>query len=636
MLGMELAQIASSRPADVPIAVSALERVREAAPRHGAALLALGDAYAAQGAWPEAVGAFDAAAEHARDARSRKRALLALADVHARTSSAADVVRVLRMACDVDPGDARTLRSLIERLRAAPPDDGTRAEIAQHLEQLAAAESTPEARTAALLELFDASTALGDRARAERALVFAVAESPSPENLARLATVCAAPPGGPGEHATALGRVIARGAELGRPSGPVFGALAVLEIDALGRLAEGVSHAKTAIDLTPSAHEARGALVRGFARLGKHAEAIAVALPMLEHGAEALLALARPDGVLDALEGSLHAVHREQEALVVRELRSIGGGVGDAGAVNLRARRLPPGLESGPPAVDRATLWQRVLPGEAAAELLEIAAAIAGATAAMFPSDLEASGVRLRGNVPAGHPLAAPFARAVSSLGQTGAELVVSDAVVYPLAVHASAPIVIAPWGLANAPEPVQVAALARPLVRMELGMPWIDRAAPEQVRALLVTAARIVSPRYAAEQNDAALESLVAEYAKPLGRAVGRAHKKALSALLPRLEGSRGPTVDDVRDAVRRVGQAELRVAFLLTGDLLATLDDLRASDGEYAAAAGTPGPGALAATLRHPLGGDTASFALTETATTIRREAGTIWTPLAARPTD
>ena len=629
MLGMELAQIASARPADLPIAISALEKVREVAPRHGAALLALGDAYVAESEWPRAVTAFEAAAEHARDAKSKKRALLALAEVHGRGASTKDVLRVLRAACDVDPKDAKVLRLLLERLRTLPPVDG--AELAQRLEQLAAAESTPDAKTAVYLELFDACSALGDRARAEKALVFAVAESPTSENLARLATVCSTPPGGPGEYASALGMAVARCAELGKPSGLVFGALAVLEIDGLGRLAEGVAHAKRAIGLAPNADEARGALVRGLARMGKHPEAITTALPMFDHGAEALLSLARPDELLDALEGSLQSGHREQEALVVRELRTIGGGVGDGAAVGLRARRLPAGVEGGPPAVDRVTLRQRVFPGGDTV-LLDLAAAIAGTTAAMFPADLEAVlGARLRGNVPAGHPLAAPFARVAAALAQTGAELVVSDAVVYPLAVHRSVPIVVAPWGLANAPEPVQVAALARPLVRTALGMPWLDRARPEEVRALLVSAARVVSPSYARELADGPLESLVAELARPLAKAIGRTHKKALSALTSQLEGAPGPTLDDVRGLVRRVGQTELRVAFLLTGDLLATLDDLRAGDGEYARAAGTAGPAALVATLRHPLGGDVVAFALSETATTIRREAGTIWTAAA-----
>ena len=305
--------------------------------------------------------------------------------------------------------------------------------------------------------------------------------------------------------------------------------------------------------------------------------------------------------------------------------------MGDGAAVGLRARRLPAGVEGGPPAVDRVTLRQRVFPGGDTV-LLDLAAAIAGTTAAMFPADLEAVlGARLRGNVPAGHPLAAPFARVAAALAQTGAELVVSDAVVYPLAVHRSVPIVVAPWGLANAPEPVQVAALARPLVRTALGMPWLDRARPEEVRALLVSAARVVSPSYARELADGALEALVAELTKPLAKAIGRTHKKALSALTSQLEGAPGPTLDDVRGLVRRVGQTELRVAFLLTGDLLATLDDLRAGDGEYARAAGTAGPAALVATLRHPLGGDVVAFALSETATTIRREAGTIWTAAA-----
>jgi hypothetical protein len=270
-------------------------------------------------------------------------------------------------------------------------------------------------------------------------------------------------------------------------------------------------------------------------------------------------------------------------------------------------------------------VWQRVLPAAGRTLALDISAAVASAISPFFPTEVEGA---TRGNVGAGHPLLAPFRRAASALGVEGAELLVTDALVYPRATATNVPLVIAPAGLASAPDPVRVAALARALVRLVLGAPWIDRARPDHARAILVAAARVVAPRFATSPNDRALESLVAEYAKPVSKAIGRAHKKALAALETRLEASGATcTLEDVKALVRHVGQTELRVAFLLTGDLVATLDDLRASDHDYARAAQSPGPAAVVATLRHPLAGDTARFALGEAATELRRTIGTLW---------
>ena len=185
-----------------------------------------------------------------------------------------------------------------------------------------------------------------------------------------------------------------------------------------------------------------------------------------------------------------------------------------------------------------------------------------------------------------------------------------SDAVYVPRAMATtSVPLVVAPSSLVNAPEPVRVAALARALVRLQLGAPWVDRARVDRARAVLVAAARIVVPSFASSPSNRALETLVAEYGKPVAKAIGRAHKKALSALEPRLAQS-GATlsIEDVASLFKRVAQAELAVAFLLTGNLVATLDELRATDGDYARAAREPSPAALVATLHHPLAGEAA----------------------------
>lgn len=622
LLGEELARIARTDPATLPLAVTALERVRDAAPTHVPGLLALAEVHAAQNAWAEAAKAFESVVERAGDAGSKKRALLALAEMYERAlERPADAVGALRSAADLDPNDATVLRGLIERLR---PSADAKAEIADRLARLATIETTADAKSVAWLELADLRAAQGDRPAAENALAMALAENPTHAILARVATFCGTPPAGPADHARILSAAAARGAEIAKPDGAVLAALAELEIDALGKANEGVNHARTALGLSPGSHGARGALARGLARVGQHADAVLVALPMFDHGAASLLALPNPDALLDVLESSLHASRREQESIVVRELRAMGGGVNDATVIGLRARRLPEGVDGGPPVLDRATLVDHVVPGEARTLFLEVAIAIAGAETRLFPTELESVGTSLRGNVPHGHPLRVLFQRAVESLGIEGAELVVSDSVVYPRTAHTSVPVVIAPAGLANAPEPVQMAALVRALVRAVLGVPWIDRASSAHVRAALIAAARIVAPHFA----DEASEELAAELAKPMNKAISRKNKKALSMLESELHGAPAPSQAEVDALVQSIGQTELRAAFVLTGDLLATLDDLRASDGVYARATQNRSAAALAATLRHPLASGLVPFALSESCTKLRRSAGTIWT--------
>jgi serine/threonine-protein kinase len=622
MLATEIARAARGDVDALPLVVSALERAKEAAPTHAPTWFALAEVSAAQSAWPDAIRAYEAASEHSRDPGAKKRALVSLAEVHHRIGDAAAALAVLRRICDLDPKDTAAHRALVDALRALPFDERTRAEIGQRLERLAGAESTPDARGKAWMDLASLRKSLGDRTGTEQAFSRAVAESPTPENLARLAATYGAPPAGPRDHARVLEQVLARAAEIGRPSGAIFGALAALEVGPLGRTKEGVAHARAAIGLSPKDWEARAALASGLAQLGEHAEAVTIALPMFE-SPESVASLAKLDAFMDVLETSLHSAGRAQEALVARELRAIGGAMGEAALVTLRARRLPD-VRDAAGALSRPIVLQRVMPASGRSLALDIAAAVAPIMGPFFPSEVEGA---TRGNVNASHPLFAPFRRAASLLAVEGAELAVSDALYVPRATVSSVPLVVVPASLAKAPEPVRVAAIVRALCRLQLGAPWIDRARVDRARAVLVAGARLVVPTFGTS-NDRAQEALVAEYAKPVAKAIGRAQKKALSALEPRLAQS-GATisVDDLTTLVKRVGQAELSVAFLVTGDLVGTLDDLRASDGDYARAARELGPAALVATLRHPLAGEAVRFALSETATDLRRAIGTLW---------
>jgi hypothetical protein len=119
----------------------------------------------------------------------------------------------------------------------------------------------------------------------------------------------------------------------------------------------------------------------------------------------------------------------------------------------------------------------------------------------------------------------------------------------------------------------------------------------------------------------------LIEEVSRRVGKAIGRKQKKSLGELEPALSNMRAPTLADTDAFERIIAQTELRAAFVLTGDLLSTLDALRARDGALAAATASVGVAGLRTTLAHPLAGDLVRFALSPAATTLRWRAGTLW---------
>ena len=166
-----------------------------------------------------------------------------------------------------------------------------------------------------------------------------------------------------------------------------------------------------------------------------------------------------------------------------------------------------------------------------------------------------------------------------------------------------------------------QLASLARALARIAYGVPWLEELAPEAIEALLVAAARQVVPGYGPDSAAAAT------YGSALGRALTRRQRKLLEELAPHLStgASELPSPAAFVDAL---GRAELRTAFVLTGDLLAVVDEAGLRDAALAEALGETGPHALAAVVDHPRIADVVRFALSADATALRRRVGSTWT--------
>ena len=636
MLGSEIARVARDDLHDLTVAIDAMRRVRAAAPQHVPSLLTLAELCIAQRAWPEAVDALEGVVSTSREANPKLTALFALASVYERVLSRPDDVdRVLRAALAIDPSNVRALRALLRRVTTETVQDdeaahrARREEVADLLGRLARVEKDPEQRTGILQELAEVRQRLGEVHAAEQALVEAVATSPSNARaFARLASLYRRAAGRDAtSYARALAAVIARGQELGHVDARWFATLGTLEVHDLSRVRDGIPHLQRAVQLDATLHETRFELASAYAQVGSHDDASRTLTAMLVPTAQPLLAIADPAAGFALLEQTFALARRAEEALVVGELRALGGELDDARRAWLHARRPAP-LDAQSGVLDRATLVTHVLPAEGRHVLLEVAAAIAGVEAKMLRGDLNEVGISSRDRVTSrsGHPTRAMLDRVARVLGVGEVELAIVPTLARVRVLTQDVPWIVVPRSLTEQPEMAQLASLARAVARIAYGVPWLEELPPQNVEALLVAAARQVTPGYGANHVDAVTSKLAAQHEASLARALTRRQKKMLEELAPHLAAPQArPLPADV--FVGALARAELRTAFLLTGDLLAMITEMRALDTVLHRATAMPGPQALVAVLEHPVAGDVVRFALGAEATTLRRRLGTTW---------
>jgi hypothetical protein len=341
-----------------------------------------------------------------------------------------------------------------------------------------------------------------------------------------------------------------------------------------------------------------------------------------------MLSISDPAAGLSLLEQSLTGERRPDEAVIISELRALAGELDDGRKSWLRARRPAP-LDPGHPVLDRPTLVTHVLPHEGRHILLEVAAAIAGIEAKLMRSDLSELGISSRDRITSrsGHPTRAVLDRVVRQLGVGEVELAVSPSVVRTRVLAQDVPWIVVPPSLTEQTEMLQLASLARAAARIAYGVPWLEELPPPHIEALLVAAARQVVPGYGKDDVDVIALKVVAQQEGAIARSLTRRQRKLLDDLAPHIASpqSRPPAIDQFVSALTR---AELRASFVITGDLLTMVDEMRTLDPTLQRASDMPGPQALAAVLEHPYAGDVVRFALTPEATALRRRLGSTWT--------
>jgi tetratricopeptide (TPR) repeat protein len=612
-MAAELAEVAKTRLRDPMMAIEALERARANAPEHVPALLLLAELYIGQRTWDEALRALGDVVACTKERGERLIALVGRASILARVlDRPAEAEKELRAALAIDPHELRALRALL-----ALPLAIDKKERADLLSRVVVAETGPKDRLAALLDLARLRRELGDASGAEGALVEAAAILPDASMLERLREAAR---GDADTAARIIGRAVARARDAGvAPGAAWFAELGELELG-LGRLDEAIEHFEEALRLEPFREPARLSLARALSGKGRHETAAAALTPLLDAGGGGLLDVSFVRQLDEAFTGA----GRTQQALVARELRSVAGDLDEAGLASLRSRRIMYAQNS--EALSGSSLRSFVMPGglgkhplwEAAA----LGASIAGKLARVGLSEQGAT-TKERVKPRAVHPVRQLFDRLTRAFELFDVELAVSEHVVAPVVACEDQTWVVAPASMADWPEPHAVAALARPLARIALGIPWFGALPADDTLAILVAFARQVAPNVGATPRDR-IEALVGDYELRARRAIDRKKRKSLEELEDLLTRAPQMSIDVFADAVLRT---EARAAFLLSGDLRASLDAVAMTEPGLGDALRSPGRVALAAVLARPITRDLVSFAMGGDATALRRSLGTLW---------
>lgn len=605
-IASELAEVAKNDLADPLLAISALERVREVAGDHVPSLFLLAELFIGQRAWDKALAAL-AEAVSATDERAEKLvALVGRASIYRRVMNQPALAEAeLRAALEIDPHDPRALRGLLDL-----GDAVSREERATLLGRLVIGEADPASRFQALLELADARRAVGDGAGAEGALVEAAALSPEPVMLAR---VRAAAGEEPDVLARVLARAVARAHESGRAIDPTWLVeLGLVELE-LGRHDDAIERFEEALRADDGRDDARVALARACAARGRHEEAAAALAPVIVSPSGR-----RPvdAGLVRSFESALTGAGRTAEPWVARELRAVAGELAPEERTELEARIRGAAPIEG---LSATSLRKSVMPGGLGRhpvwDVAALAAQLAGKLARVGLAEQGAS-TRDRVKPKAAHPVRPLFDRALRAFELVDVELAVSDRVAAPAIACEDAIWVIVPAALGASTDAHAIAALARPMVRIALGVPWLGALGSHEVLAAVVAFARQVAPGFSARPEER-VGPLVEDFELRARRATDRRRRRVLEELEPAL--ARAPAIDEAAFA-EAVLATEARAAFLMSGSLRAALDAIAPTDAALADALRVPGPASLAAVLARPASHDLTSFALQSETTALR----------------
>ncbi len=626
--------------------IAALQRALKFAPDDIGGLFTLARLYIAQKAYAEARGTLQRIVEIAgnTDSKTRLLALFSLVDLYeGPLSDLALAESTLVTVLSAEP----TNKTALERLYGVATKSGDKALARSALERLAESETDLAQRTEYLLRVAEAYREANDGAGLLRSLTDAVVSTPA--DIRPWTLLCRCYRTDTQDGAAGLARSIEQIIEMAKGRRRPVEArwlftLGLLELNMLKRITEGIGHLQTAVTVAsaPGAQagivpEVRAGLGAGLLAAGRNKEAVQILRDLVSTDAETLLRLAEPGSfvtvrnasvaptgpvlgaVLSCLDAALSTEGRAEECVPVEEVRAVMGDLAGERLAKLRARRLE--VEVPYANAYAGSELSRALVPEARTPVVDVAIAIQPISAKALRFELATLGVSSRDRIGPrdGHPTRHLADRIARCLGVPDFELYLtpswSGAIrVYP----GDPPALVGPVGLAELPEGEQMFALARLLTRVALGTTWLDEISIEVADALLVASVRSVMPQFGLGEVVGAREHAVNQLLPSVQRAIGRRQRRAIEDLAPTL--SAGFDFRTISIALRR---SEYRAAYVLSGDLLGSLEYLKRVDADIGR--GVENPRVL---LQHPVTSELIRYALTSDSFAERRRVGTIWT--------
>lgn len=620
---------------DHGVGVRAMSRVLERVPEDPGALHLIARLYQAQHMWAEARDAYIRIVDAARDPASRVAAYFAVADLYEGPLGDVGLAESTFVAIlGVDPRN----KVALERLVTSATKRGDLDLVRQTLRRLADVEVDPQARLGYDLRLAEASKDAGDVAGAVQALADAIVSAPQDGRAMQALLRIHRPDTADGARqlAAVLERLPEAALARRMPIDPRwYFVCGMLEVHTLGRPADGAAHLQKAMALG-SSPEIRVGHAQALHASGRYKEAANALRDLVTESVEMPARLYEPPqlstirqatvapqgtvlGVtLVTLSDALGADNRPEDRLVVDEIRACLGELTADRIGALRARRLP--AEAPVPASMTGADLARILLPEARTPLISVAVAMAPVAAKVLRFELSSLGVGSRERIGPRdlHAVRMVAERAARAFGIELFELYLAPSWQGPARVFpGDPPAIVAHTSFADLPEPEMLFALGRLFCRMALGLAWLDELPPEQVDGFLLASLRAVVPQFASGELGNAREIAVQSFAAGVSRGIGRRQRKMIEEIIPSVSAAYDPNA-----FVHAARRSEWRAAYLLTGDLVASVDYLRRTEPDLSRLA--EGPRTL---LRHPIVAELFRYALSHEALGERKRIGTGW---------
>jgi hypothetical protein len=460
---------------------------------------------------------------------------------------------------------------------------------------------------------------LGDEHNAERVLIQAVLlASESTDALDNLCHLFGNGREAAEKATAALGKVMALAESTGRPKRAEWlAAIGKLEATQLGKPREGLARLRDAIHMAPGRVEIYQALAEAHG--DAHDEATREITSALAEFGRAQPTAQQVGAMLKLLAQEYGHAQRPGAAAAADQLAAFLGlphAEAEAGSRPFsQSNDVPTSLS-----LSREAVVASLIGDEVQAQLLAVAKALAEAVPKWIRQEPETFGASSHARLSsrASHPTRALADRLARAFGDPQFDLYVDARETDVARVLAgSPPALVLPPTFSELPEVEQAADLARLLAYVALDIPWVEQASPEQVDGILFGALRVGSELWGQGEISPAADRNAGLWRSRIAKGVGRKIKRTLEETAGQIRPQ--PDSSQWRQAMRI---ASLRAAYVLTGDLAATLAALLRFDDELGQ---HPKDQLASKVFDHPLTRELVLFAFSDSALALRQSAGT-----------